>query len=158
MRFLGLCTLLLWLAASASGDDLSGVGNADRARTNYMLNCQGCHGHDGSASRNGVVPAMKDFVGGFLLVPGGREYLVQVPGSANAAISDAELAELLNWLLPKISPGKIPRDFVPYSTREVAQLRGTPERDVIGRRAALVAAIGQLQSSVSSPASARPSR
>jgi|TARA_B100000315_G_scaffold239165_1_gene257670 hypothetical protein len=124
--------------------DLVGVDDPERAQTNYMLNCQGCHRHDGAESPDGAVPGMRDFIGHFLSVPGGREFLVQVPGSANAAISNAELAELLNWLLQRISREQLPDAFSPYTETEVAHLRRTPEDDVVGTRATLVRAIESL--------------
>jgi mono/diheme cytochrome c family protein len=128
-----------FLSTISHADNLPGVENSDRARVNYMLNCQGCHGPDGAGAADGVVPTMKDFVGKFLEVAGGREFLVRVPGSANAALSDARLAEVLNWMLPKISPAEIPADFAPYTAAEVATLRRQPLADVAAVRAALVA-------------------
>ena len=86
---------------------------------------------------------MKDFVGKFLEVAGGREFLVRVPGSANAALSDARLAEVLNWMLPNISPADIPADFAPYTAAEVASLRRQPLADVEAVRAALVEKMDQ---------------
>ncbi len=121
----------------------AGVSDANRANINYMLNCQGCHGQFGSESLDGAVPALKDYVGNFLHVPGGREFLVQVPGSANAAISDAALAELLNWILQTQSRAQLPAVFRPFTTAEVQKLRQNPEADVVGTRAALVLAIEQ---------------
>ncbi len=118
-----------------------GVDNAERAQVNYMLNCQGCHGPEGTGTLDGAVPAMKGFVGRFLSVDGGREFLVQVPGSANAALSDAALAEVLNWMLPRISPAEVPEDFEPYTAGEVATLRRHPLEDVIAERERLVAAM-----------------
>ena len=38
--------------------DIKGVESEQRARINYMLNCQGCHGPDGAGTRDGVVPLM----------------------------------------------------------------------------------------------------
>lgn len=121
----------------------AGVADANRANINYMLNCQGCHGQSGSESLDGAVPALKDYVANFLRVPGGREFLVQVPGSANAAISDAALAELLNWILQTQSSAQLPAAFEPFTTVEVQKLRQNPEADVVGTRAALVHAIEQ---------------
>ncbi len=129
----------LLMCVSAHGDALPGVENAARAQVNYMLNCQGCHGADGVGTADGAVPVMKDFVGNFLSVSGGRAFLVRVPGSANAALSDQHLAEVLNWMLPNISPQQIPEDFTPYSAAEVAALRREPLADVEGERARLVA-------------------
>ncbi len=133
---------LTCLQAAASAPP--GVEDEARARTNYMLNCQGCHGVDGAGNASGDVPLMKGFVGRFLQVPGGREFLVQVPGSANAALTDAALAELLNWMLFRISASELPAGFLPYTGEEVGRLRKTPEADVVGRRAALVREIERL--------------
>lgn len=136
-----LSSALALANVAAKADDLPGVADADRARSNYMLNCEGCHGHDGMGNAAAQVPRMKGFVGNFLRVPGGREFVVQVPGSANAALDDAELAELLNWLLPTISAAELPSTYEPYSAREVSRLRKTPEIDVVGRRTRLLRAM-----------------
>ncbi len=133
--------LLLFLAGLLSAGSLlaqPGVSNPAKARVDYMLNCQGCHGATGTGTADGSVPTMQDFVGFFLHVPGGREFLVQVPGSANAALDDAALAELLNWMLPQISAQQIPDDFVPYSAEEVGALRSESLSDVEATREALV--------------------
>jgi mono/diheme cytochrome c family protein len=132
------CLGSLLLAGLASAET-PGVDNPDRAQVNYMLNCQGCHGAEGAAAAGGVVPAMKDFVGNFLSVEDGREFLVRVPGSANAPLNDAELAEVLNWMLPRLSPQQMPEDFEPYTQAEVAELRQHPLANVISERAKLVA-------------------
>lgn len=141
--------LLVWLALAASHTlaaelAANGIANENRARINYMLNCQGCHGPDAQGSEAADVPRMKNYVGHFLRVPGGREYLVQVPGSANAAVNDAQLAELLNWILLTMSPEQIPASFVPYSEAEVKTLRYSPEEDVIGTRQTLVESINAI--------------
>ena len=117
--------------------------NDQRARIDYMLNCQGCHLPDGDGA--GDVPRMKGFVGNFLKVPGGREFLVQVPGSANAALDDERLAELLNWMLLEISGDELPADFQPYTAEEVAQYRAVPLRDVLQTRAELILKIAALR-------------
>lgn len=139
-RRAGLAVVLALWAAAALGGDL-GV-NADRARINYMLNCQGCHLPDGGGV--GDIPRMKGFVGNFLRVPGGREFVVRVPGSANAALNDAFLAELLNWMLVEISAGELPEDFQPYTAEEVRRYRAQPLSDVNAVRTELVQKIAQL--------------
>lgn len=116
--------------------------DAERARLNYMLNCQGCHLPDGAGVKD-AVPRMNGFVGNFLHVPGGREFLVRVPGSANAALDDAALAELLNWILMTMSPAELPASWAPYTAGEVGALRATPLREVEQVRARLVQSIGQ---------------
>lgn len=105
-------------------------------RTNYMINCQGCHLADGRG-KTGSVPSMKGELHKFLTVPGGREFLVQVPGSANAPLNDAELAELLNWMLGSMS-GAINNNFSPYTEAEVKKLRAKVLVDVMKTRERLV--------------------
>ncbi len=117
--------------------------DAKRARVNYMLNCQGCHLADGRGI--GDIPEMKNFVGNFLRVPGGREYLVRVPGSANAPLNDALLAELLNWMLMEMSANELPTDWQPYTAAEVASYRATTLTDVDKIRAVLIKRIEALQ-------------
>jgi mono/diheme cytochrome c family protein len=139
-HFVGMCAML-W-AGHVAADGLPGVSDAARAQVNYMLHCRGCHGPDGAGSADGTtVPRMNGFVGNFLKVVGGREFLVRVPGSANAPLSDIELAELLNWMLPTLSGSEMPTDFAPYSGEEVARLRARPVSDPADVRSRLVAQI-----------------
>ena len=127
--------LLILLSASATTN-----ANDILARQNYILNCQGCHLPDGSGSE-GNVPKMNDFVGYFLHVPGGREFIVQVPGAAGAPISDQELADVMNWMLLNFSKNELPDPFVPYNAEEIAKLRKEPLIDMHHRREELVARI-----------------
>lgn len=131
----------LQILPGAFADDLPGVANANRARVNYMLNCQGCHGPEGVATIEGVVPPMQGSMARFLHVDGGRSFLVQVPGSANAGLGDAALAEVLNWMLWTFDARHVPSDFSPYGAEEVGTLRRTPLDQVIPVRAKLVAAL-----------------
>ena len=115
--------------------------DANRARLNYMLNCQGCHLPDASGFP-GKVPNMRGEVGKFLEVEGGREFIARVPGVATAALDDQRLAHLLNWMLREFSAAELPADFREYDAPEVGRLRRTPLTDVIGERARLLQAIG----------------
>ena len=63
--------------------------------------------------------------------------------AAIAALDDASLAELLNWILVTMSPGELPPSWVPYSAGEVAELRSAPLREVEKVRAGLVRSIQQ---------------
>jgi hypothetical protein len=105
---------------------------------NYILHCQGCHLADGRATP-GKIPALIG-AGRFLAVEGGREFLVQVPGVSLSVIDDRELAELLNWMLYRFSPGEMPADFEPYTAQEVARYRRTALVEVEKVRAKLIAA------------------
>lgn len=106
-------------------------------RVNYMTNCQGCHLPNGEGMA-GKVPPMRGSVGNFLTVPGGREFLIRVPGAANSKLSDADLAALMNWLIPTMGPST-PTDFKPYSPEEIRTLRQARLQDVTSVRAALIA-------------------
>jgi mono/diheme cytochrome c family protein len=121
---LGCCALL---AAPATADP----------RVDYMLNCRGCHGPDG-AGAPGAAPSFRGQLAKFLWVPGGREYLVRVPGTAQSELDDARTAALLNWLLHEFSAAEIPAGFTPYGADEVAPLRHAPLADVWGTRSQLL--------------------
>ena len=141
IRDLALAGALAITSCVHAGPGMHGL-DAQRAQNNYMLNCQGCHQADGRGLK-GSVPDMRNFVGRFLATDGGREFLVQVPGSANSPLSDAELAELLNWILLSMSHAELPADFQRYSAGEVSALRAQPLIDVAARRVELVYAIEQ---------------
>ena len=127
----------LTLAPSGhAGPDRSGL-NANRAQNNYMLNCQGCHQADGRGLE-GSVPDMRSFVGRFLATAGGREFLVQVPGSANSPLSDAELADVLNYIAISIIGAK---DITPYTESEISLYRSQKMQDVYAVRDQLIAEI-----------------
>jgi hypothetical protein len=113
---------------------------ANPPRVDYMLQCQGCHLADG-AGAPGKVPPLKDFVGRFLEVPGGREFLVRVPGSATSPLSDARLAAVLNWIIGEFGPAEIAADFTPFTEAEVARVRRPPLVEVESTREALLRAM-----------------
>lgn len=137
VRYLIPVVLFVTSAASAVAD-MAGVENPQRARVNYMLNCQGCHGPAGTGTTDGTVPRLEGHLARFLHVEGGREFLVRVPGSANAALSDPALAEVINWMVGTYDSAHLPPGFKPYDAAEVARLRANPLTDVIVERARLV--------------------
>jgi len=118
-------------AASASGEAYAG------ARLDYALHCMGCHRADGAATP-GKVPALRR-AARFLAAEGGRAYLVQVPGAANAPLDDAGLARVLNWILTGLAAESLPSGgFTPYTPQEVARLRDEAAEPVSTRRRALL--------------------
>jgi len=96
-----------------------------KAREDWMINCQGCHGAkaEGLADK---VPNMNGNVAKFLRVDGGREFLIQVPGVANSPLDDKSLTDVVNWMLSKFDAENLGSDFSPYSEQEVRILRQTP--------------------------------
>ncbi|BBE32720.1 cytochrome C [Sphingosinicella microcystinivorans] len=131
------------LAAQGALQD-SGVSNPALARQNWILKCQGCHRPDATGTA-ATTPAMAGVVAKFLHVPGGREYLGRVPGVATAPISDAELADLLNWTLYRFDGAHMPAGFKPYSASEIGKLRKAPLRtEAPAVRAELIEKINAL--------------
>ena len=125
-----LVALPLWaVAAGVSGQPVAipGVERPERARQNYILKCQGCHGAEARGDLS-QTPPMAGMVSQFLSVPGGRDYLARVPGVATAPVGNAELAELLNWTLLRFDAAHIPTGFKPYEASEMARLRKSPLR------------------------------
>lgn len=125
-----------------------GPGQPARAgspQVNYTLHCQGCHLADGRATP-GRVPALAGSIGDFLRVPGGRAFLVRVPGVAHSPLEDAALAELLNWVLMRFGAKTLPADFAPYTAEEVAGLRRRPLANVAPLRARLLEALEREES------------
>jgi len=110
--------------------------------TDYILNCRGCHGPGGNGLV-GAAPSFRGQVGKFLWVPGGREYLIRVPGTAQSELSDARVAALLNWIVREFSPDEVPADFVPYTAEEVTHHRRPPLTEVNSVRGDLLRAIAE---------------
>jgi len=128
--------LVVVAAASLAAADVGGPA------LDYALNCQGCHRADGAATP-GSVPALAGSVGKFLRVPGGREYLVRVPGVAQAPLDDAATAAVLNWILVRFGGDDLPADFSPYTPAEIGRLRRNPLTDVERVRRELLEAIAR---------------
>jgi cytochrome c553 len=114
-------------APAAADPEPRGVENAQRAWQNWTLNCQGCHRLDGTGSAT-TSPSLAGTVAKFLWVPGGREYLGRVPGVATSPLSNADLAELMNWMLWRFDRQHLPATFEPYTAAEIGQLRTQPLR------------------------------
>jgi mono/diheme cytochrome c family protein len=121
-------TLALAVAAAASGADAGPISPAEQAAWNHWaMNCQGCHRPDGNGTAGGA-PRMNGVVARFLSVDGGRAYLTRVPGVATAPLSDAQLADLLNFVLRHFDGQDLPADFKPYTAEEITAGRRAPLR------------------------------
>jgi hypothetical protein len=114
--------LLLLLALSCQAAAAAELRHGQTPRTMWMLNCQGCHRADGNGTGS-AVPPLSGLVSHFLSVPGGREYLIRVPGVAGSPLPDGQLTELVNWMFQEFDPGNIPAGFVPYTEQEITALR-----------------------------------
>lgn len=110
-----------------------------RWATTFLLHCSGCHGTDGRGV--GSVPDLRGNLGHLLSIPDGRRFVLQVPGVANARLSDADLAQLTNWMARTFAPATTPKDFRPFDADEVRAARRSVPADVAGERRRVVAAL-----------------
>ena len=117
------------------------AGELSAPHFNYIMHCQGCHLVDGTGTAD-KVPALKHEVGRFLQVEGGREFLIQVPGTSQSALTDIEVAEVLNWILENFSHEQLPADFIPYTSQEITRHR-QPLANVREVRADLIAQLSK---------------
>lgn len=92
-------------------------------RINYLLHCAGCHLENGSGSPPDV-PDMRETLGFLASSIEGRSYLVRVPGASYAPISDAALAEVINWMLENYELKQ--EGAAHYTEEEVAASRRLP--------------------------------
>ena len=104
----------------------------------------GCHTPDGSGEP-GRVPSVKETLVPFAGSPDGRRFLVQVPGAAQSTLSDAELAELLNWMIQNLSLTRS-AGVPPFTAKEVASYRRTPLVAVQATRATLIRQLSGVSS------------
>jgi mono/diheme cytochrome c family protein len=122
--------LIACLGAAAALTGLpSSHADAPRAAVqNYVLRCMGCHGPDGEGIAHRI-PALRAGLVGFMASPEGRAYLLRVPGASNSALSDAELAAVMNYLAERFAGENPGTGVAPFTAEEVA----------LGRRPALTA-------------------
>jgi mono/diheme cytochrome c family protein len=128
-----LLTAMALHAAATSAEAYDAV----QARQGWVLNCMGCHTADGSGIP-GKVPALRESIGHFVAMPEGREFVMRVPGASNSALSDAELANVLNWVLATMNASSRPVGFRPYTAEEISTHRRPALTDVAKARMGLV--------------------
>lgn len=140
-RVAALAAAVLVAAAAAQPAIADDSG---KARYQFILNCAGCHQADGSGARSGGVPTLRGQMGHFLRTAEGRAFLVQVPGTSNSSLSNADIARMLNWMAKAFSADTVPADFQPYTEAEVTALRSHKLADVTAARRAVVAQLAAM--------------
>jgi hypothetical protein len=130
---LAACALMFCSGAHAQARGYE----AASAREAWTLNCMGCHTGEGHAIP-GKVPPLAGELGHLVRLPEGREFVMRVPGASNSSLTDAELANVLNWLIDTKNADTRPVDFRPYTAEEIAARRRPALTDVAKHRAALV--------------------
>jgi cytochrome c553 len=109
------------------------------AEQNYILYCRGCHGADAEGVA-GKIPPLAGALARFMRAPEGRNYVLRVPGAANSALTDAQLAGVLNWLAERYPAADAPQ-VAPFTVEEVTRIRHTPLADVLATRREVVRAL-----------------
>jgi hypothetical protein len=102
-------------------------------RSDYLLHCAGCHRPDGTGLPPDV-PSLVGSLGQMVASPAGRDYLARVPGAAQAPLTDAGLASVLNWVLKEFNADTLPAAFAPLRSREVGESRSRVLADPIKAR------------------------
>jgi mono/diheme cytochrome c family protein len=115
----------LLLAASAA----TGASAEVPVREAFQLHCSGCHGPEGRGDGR-MVPDLRRLAP-LLEVEGGREYLVRVPGVAQAPLESPALARLLDFVLRELSGVE---DHEAFDAAEVDRWRRRPLLDPVGAR------------------------
>lgn len=124
---------LLVAAATAA----SGAAELHDPAADYVMHCRGCHGPDGEGAPGGA-PDLRGQVARFLAVPGGRTYLIRVPGTAQSELDDARTAALLTWMMHTFGPADLAAAAPPFTAAEVAAHRREPLLDAAAVRAELI--------------------
>jgi len=130
-------------AAVSAGVLAAPPPSTGRAQLNYTLNCMGCHGADGTGAP-GRIPAFPGSIGRFMRLPEGRAYLMHVPGASNSMLSDADLADVLNWLLIRFGSDDLPNDVAWFTAEDLSRGRRPAITAVRAEREAIVSKLAAL--------------
>jgi hypothetical protein len=142
--FKAAAVLLAALPLAARAEPSLQTAQTSAAELDYLQHCSGCHQSDGAGSAANHVPSLPGSVGRFVYTKSGRAFVIQVGGVAQAPISDAAVASLLNWMLPAFDQANLPADFTPFTGAEVAAARASRPGDIAAARARVVAELHAL--------------
>ena len=99
------------------------MGDPAQARLDYIENCGGCHGVNGDTVP-AHLPELQGRVGWFMCTPEARAYLLRLPNVAHSRIKDnAELADLMNFVIFVLGEGSVPAGTKPFTAAEVESER-----------------------------------
>lgn len=113
-----------------------GVEDARRAKSDYLLNCMGCHGETGVGFHPNV-PSMRGPMAKFARTPDGRAYLMRIPGVTQTSLTPERVAEVLNWSLHEFNSAADVAGIRPFTADEIAAARKQPLLEVVETRAKL---------------------
>ncbi|MGH8786962.1 MAG: c-type cytochrome [Cupriavidus necator] len=142
-RWIAAGLFAVWGGAAGFGALARTPADDAAAYRHYTLACMGCHGPDGEGVPN-VIPPLARALGQFVQSPAGREFIIRVPGAANSALSDEELALVTNMLVRRFSADTMPASFTPYTAQEVAVHRRPALREVREQRRKVVTGLREI--------------
>ena len=105
-----------------------------QVRQDYFLHCMGCHGERG-AGLAGQVPDLRTDLARLAALPGGRAYVLRVPGVTQTSLAPWQTAAILNYTLREFGGTDVARRIAPFTAAEVAQARGAPLLELTAARA-----------------------
>jgi mono/diheme cytochrome c family protein len=114
----GLAALSTSAPAAPPADHLT-------ARSNYLERCGGCHGVQGRAFAD-TVPDLRDRAGWFLCDAAGRDYVSRLPNIVFSHLTDADLADMLNYVVFDLGGTSTPKGARRYTAAEMAHARREP--------------------------------
>lgn len=124
--FASLLALGVAAIASAPPDAVArndGISDPEQARADYIENCGGCHGIEGSTAP-AQVPELRGRVGYFMCTASARAYLLRLPNVAHNRLQDTErVADVMNYIVFHIGQDSAPRGTTPFTAQEVAKER-----------------------------------
>ncbi|MEI7968810.1 MAG: hypothetical protein WCJ69_07480 [Betaproteobacteria bacterium] len=123
---------VLGISASAMTEGQDRIGQ--RARTDFLLHCSGCHGMDGMGKPEKGIPRFRDQIGHFLQLPDGRAFIMQVPGLLSARLPDDRAAAVTNWLVREFAGPSMPAGATLMSAEEARQYRESRPADIMAKR------------------------
>lgn len=126
--FIAICALALGCSTAHASQ------SAGNPRLNFLLYCAGCHAVNGSGHPQNGIPDFRNRLGHYLKIPGGRAYVIRVPGTAQSPLSDGDTAELLNWMMGQFNSVQTLAAYAPITVEEVNTLRRIPLADIPGYR------------------------
>jgi len=106
----------------------------------YILYCRGCHGAEAEGVP-GKIPPLAAALARFMRAREGRNYVLRVPGAATSALTDAQLAGVLNWLAERYPAPEVPH-AAPFTVEEVASARHDPLANVQATRREVLRTLG----------------
>jgi len=113
-------------AAAPLRDPASTMADPAQASSDFIEHCAGCHGVGGH-SAPAKLPELHGRVGWMMCTPESRAYLIHLPNVAHSRIKDnAELADLLNYMVFVVGGSSAPAGTQPITAEEVERERAHP--------------------------------